>query len=115
MHSSAHALECVCARFHDHREIDIRTEGVLDGSDIGRIAVAGNLWAVHDASTEIARNITSVADAAKGTTAGATETAAAAAELARLASDLRRVVDLFKLLDAKPGGPGNGPNASPRR
>ena len=77
--------------------------------------ISNNTQQAARASSEIARNITSVADAAKGTTAGATETAAAAAELARLASDLRRVVDLFKLLDAKPGGPGNGPNASPRR
>ncbi len=73
--------------------------------------ISNNTHQAARASTEIARNIASVADAAKGTTAGATETAAAAAELARLASDLRRVVDLFKL-DAGGGkpspAPGNG-------
>ena len=50
-------------------------------------------------SAEIARNIASVADAAKGTTAGAAQTAAAASELARLATDLQGVVDQFHLND----------------
>ena len=76
--------------------------------------ISNNTHQAARASTEIARNITSVADAAKGTTAGATETAAAAAELARLASDLRRVVDLFKLAESKPGSFGSGASGAAR-
>jgi methyl-accepting chemotaxis protein len=71
--------------------------------------ISNNTHQAARASTEIARNIASVADAAKGTTAGATQTAGAAAELSRLASDLRRVVDQFRL---EPPGGGRTPPPS---
>ena len=70
--------------------------------------ISNNTHQAARASTEIARNIASVADAAKGTTAGATQTAGAAAELSRLASDLRRVVEQFRL--DQPGGKAAAPS-----
>ena len=54
--------------------------------------MARNVTEASKGSTEIAGNIVSVADAARGTTEGATQTQQASSELSRMASDLQRVV-----------------------
>ena len=54
--------------------------------------MARNVTEASKGSMEIAGNIVSVADAARGTTEGATQTQQASAELARMASDLQKVV-----------------------
>lgn len=54
--------------------------------------MARNVNEASKGSMEIAGNIVSVADAARGTTEGATQTQQASSELSRMASDLQRVV-----------------------
>ena len=54
--------------------------------------MARNVTEASKGSMEIAGNIVSVADAARGTNEGATQTQQASAELARMASDLQKVV-----------------------
>ena len=54
--------------------------------------MARNVTEASKGSTEIAGNIVSVADAAQGTTEGATQTQQASSELSRMAQDLQRVV-----------------------
>jgi len=54
--------------------------------------MARNVTEASKGSMEIAGNIVSVADAARGTTEGATQTQQASAELARMAADLQKVV-----------------------
>ncbi len=54
--------------------------------------MARNVTEASKGSTEIAGNIVSVADAARGTTEGATQTQQASAELAKMAADLQTVV-----------------------
>ena len=54
--------------------------------------MARNVTEASKGSMEIAGNIVSVADAARGTTEGATQTQQASSELSRMAQDLQRVV-----------------------
>ncbi len=54
--------------------------------------MARNVVEASKGSSEIAGNIVSVADAARGTTEGATQTQQASAELAKMAADLQKVV-----------------------
>ncbi|MDH5564275.1 MAG: methyl-accepting chemotaxis protein [Nitrospirota bacterium] len=54
--------------------------------------MARNVTEASKGSMEIAGNIVSVADAARGTTEGATQTQRASSELARMAADLQKVV-----------------------
>ena len=97
------AIREISAIIKEINDIQTVIAGAVEEQAATTNEISNNTHQAARASTEIARNIASVADAAKGTTAGATQTAAAAAELARLASDLRRVVDLFRL-----DQPGNG-------
>lgn len=52
-------------------------------------------------SSDIARNITGVAETARSTTQGATETHKSAEELARLAAELLRLVSRFRVTDGR--------------
>lgn len=55
-------------------------------------------------SVEIAKNITAVARAAQGTTAGSAETQVAAETLARMASDLQNIVSRFRFAESNGNG-----------
>ncbi|HZG94177.1 MAG TPA: methyl-accepting chemotaxis protein [Mycobacteriales bacterium] len=57
--------------------------------------ISANALYAADGSTEIARNISAVADAAATTTSGAMQTQDSAAELSRMASELRTLVGRF--------------------
>jgi methyl-accepting chemotaxis protein len=57
--------------------------------------ISANALYAADGSTEIARNISAVADAAATTTSGALQTQDSAAELSRMASELRTLVGQF--------------------
>ncbi len=85
---------------------DIQTiiAGAVEEQAATTSEIASNTHQAARSSGEIAINISTVADAAKGTTAGATQTAAAASELSRLATDLRGVVEVFKQLEAPHAG-----------
>ena len=60
-------------------------------SEMGR-----NVEEAAKGSVEIAKNITAVARAAQGTTAGSTETRSAAEEMARMAADMQNIVARFR-------------------
>lgn len=66
-------------------------EQTVTTREIGR-----NLSEAATGTTEIARNIQGVADAARNTSAGATQTQSAARDLAQMATDLINLVSRFK-------------------
>ena len=70
------------------RETDIHAELALDGSGTAEVSTG---------STEIAKNIGGVAQAAESTTSGASDSQKAARELARTSSELQTLVGKFKI------------------
>jgi methyl-accepting chemotaxis protein len=58
-----------------------------------------NIAEAAKSSSEIAQNITVVAEAARGTSGGATQTRSASIDLSRMASELHRLVGTFKYQD----------------
>ena len=87
-------------------EMATSVAAAVDQQAVTSNEVGRSLSDAASGSTDIARNIMGVADAAQGTSQGAAATQQAADQLARLSGDLLHAAQQFRLAEATAVGPG---------
>mgnify|MGYP003348304851 FL=1 len=114
--SAVVAIKEIAGIIKEINDIQTVIAGAVEEQAATTNEISNNTQPAARGSAEIARNVAYVADAARGTMAGACQTAAAAADLARLAVELQKVVDQFRVdhatqpvtFSATPFAQGNG-------